>query len=41
MSEYIEHDREGVSVGLVEKKFFLLRRLRMKWYWKAAAGSAR
>ncbi|MFH0728580.1 MAG: homoserine O-acetyltransferase [Pseudomonadota bacterium] len=22
MSEYIEHDRDGVSVGLVEKKFF-------------------
>jgi homoserine O-acetyltransferase len=22
MSEYIEHDREGVSVGLVEKKLF-------------------
>ena len=22
MSEYIEHDRNGVSVGLVEKKFF-------------------
>lgn len=23
MSEYIEHDREGISVGLVEKKFML------------------
>ena len=22
MSEYIEHDQEGISVGLVEKKFF-------------------
>ena len=22
MSEYIEHDQEGVSVGLVEKRFF-------------------
>ena len=22
MSEYIEHDKSGVSVGLVEKKFF-------------------
>ncbi len=22
MSEYIEHDREGVSVGIVEKKLF-------------------
>ena len=22
MSEYIEHDRNGVSVGMVEKKFF-------------------
>jgi len=22
MSEYIEHDRDGISVGLVEKKFF-------------------
>jgi len=22
MSEYIEHDKNGVSVGLVEKKFF-------------------
>ena len=22
MSEYIEHDRDGVSVGLVEKKYF-------------------
>lgn len=24
MSEYIEHDKNGVSVGLVEKKFFTL-----------------
>jgi hypothetical protein len=22
MSEYIEHDKEGISVGLVEKKLF-------------------
>ena len=22
MSEYIEHDRQGISVGLVEKKFY-------------------
>ena len=22
MSEYIEHDKDGISVGIVEKKFF-------------------
>ena len=35
MSEYIEHDKDANSVGIVEKKLYTFANRREKWCLKA------